>query len=392
MHVLMLSLDISLLTQTTGNARRRHERYAELLGGDLSIVVCNRRGASALAEYQGSHVTARPTASRTYVHYLTDGLRAGMAFHAERRIDVIASQDAFLTGLIGLRLRRATGAPLIVQVHSPTLDNRAFSTERLRNRPLQWLARWLLPRADAVRVVSQAERAACIRHGVAPERACVIPVAPDVARFVTPAPAEKLDAWRRRLNLPPDAPVVLWVGRPVPFKNVPLLLRAFQHVHAAMPDVHLIVAGDVALSQDDLPALADALGVAAVTHFPGPVPHDELPAVYQISALYAHPSLYEGLGLVMVEAGVSGLPVVSTATDGALEVIANGQTGLIVPTHEAQPFAQAMLELLRDPQRARAMGERARAALVERFDEERLMRQWVEMWKHVARKEKPCAS
>ncbi|MCC7209291.1 MAG: glycosyltransferase family 4 protein [Anaerolineae bacterium] len=392
MHVLILSLDTSLLTQTTGNARQRHESYASLLGGHLSVIVCNRRGPAPLEPLRAYRFQALPTNSRGYLTYLPDAARAALALHADEKIDVIASQDPFLTGLIGLRLRREMAAPLIVQVHSPTLDSREFARERPRNRILQWLARRVVRQADAVRVVSQAERAAAIRRGAPPERVCVIPVAPDVERFAAPAPPDALAAWAGRLGVAPETPLVLWVGRPVGFKNVPMLLRAFRLVHEAAPAAHLVIAGDLALSPDNLPTLAAELGIRDAVHFPGPVAHNELPALYQASAVYAHSSLYEGLGLVMVEAGAAGLPVVATATDGALEVVVNGETGYLTPPRDVGAFAEAIIGLLDDREAARRMGERARAHVLARFDSLRLMREWVAMWERVARKEPPCAS
>src|SRR5215467_5420981 len=105
MHILMVSLDTSILTQTIGDSRARHESYAEM-AGRISLVVCNRRGKSALPIYESEHVVARPTESRGYLNYLWDGFRAGMCVHAEQPIDLIASQDPFLTALIGIALRR----------------------------------------------------------------------------------------------------------------------------------------------------------------------------------------------------------------------------------------------------------------------------------------------
>src|SRR5882724_3550967 len=104
MHVLMLSMDRSVLTDTIGNSRTRHESYAAQVG-QISMVVCNQGNDHPLSPYRSERLFAQPTNSRGYFNYLLDGYRAAVRFHAKQPIDVITSQDPFLTGLIGLALR-----------------------------------------------------------------------------------------------------------------------------------------------------------------------------------------------------------------------------------------------------------------------------------------------
>lgn len=384
MHTLMISLDTLVLTQAIGNSRVRHERYAEL-AGRVSMVICNRSGSQPLTPYERGALAAIPTESRGHLAYLQDGYRQGLRVHQQHPVDVVTAQDPFLTGVIALRLGRTLRRPVIVQIVSPVIDNLYFARERLRNRALQHLARWLIRQADAVRVLSEAERQACLRHGVAPQKVCVLPVPADLRQFFTPVSTE---AWARRLNLSPDDLVLLWIARPVPFKDGPLLLRAFQRVHRQMPTARLVLVGDA--SHTALPALAAALGIADAVRWAGNVTHDHLPALYQLATLYTHSSYYEGLGVVMLEAHASGLPIVSTATDGAREIVLDGQTGLITPIRDAEGLANGILTLLRDPIRRSAMGIRARQHVQEKFDDGRLTRAWVTLWQRLAEGKPPC--
>lgn len=386
MHVLMLSMDTSILTQNIGNSRERHALYAEQ-AGLLTMVICNRR-SPALGAYQSDRVIAYPTHSRSYLHYLWDGYRMGLKFQSARPIDMIAAQDPFLTGLIGLMLRRRLHVPLILQDHSSLVDNCYFAAENPRNRWLQRLARWTLHRADAVRVVNHQERLACMRHGVAADRLCVIPVAPDLVPFLTPPTDAQINRWREQLHIGPQTPVILWVGRLVPVKNVPLLLRAFRRVQAELGDARLIMVTDRAGT-----ALSDAIaGIASSVSILSAVARADLPALYATATVYAHSSNYEGFGLVLAEAAAAGLPAVSTATDGAQEIIIEGQTGRLVPIGDEAAMAQALLDLLRDPAQCRTMGDRARQHIQDAFDEQRLMNEWIEMWRAVGEKRSPCAS
>lgn len=206
-RVLMISMDATLLTGAIGNSRARHVEYARRAGA-LDVVVCS---TAPLDPLETGALRVLPTHSRSRLLYALDGYRAGMRLARIHPPDVITTQDAFLTGIAGLWLRRALHVPLIVQNHSNIAENRAFTAERPINRVLQQIARQVLRRADAIRVINQGERAACLRLGIAPGRVSVIPVATDLARFALPD--TRID-WRARLGLTEQNQVVLWSGVP----------------------------------------------------------------------------------------------------------------------------------------------------------------------------------
>lgn len=386
-RVLMVSIDAALITRTITNSRERHEAYAREAGA-VRTVVCNLRSRGRLEPFRSASadLAATPTNSRTFLHYLRDGYRAGLSLAAACPPHVLTSQDPFLTALVALRLRRRLRLPWIVQVHGPFLENRRFAGESLLHALLQRLARLTVRRADAVRVVSRAEREACLRLGVGPERVFVVHTPANLGRFAAAVPPEGVAAWRRRLDLAPGDPVVLWVGRPVPFKNLPLLLETWPRVLAAHPRARLILAGD--MSGTPYPEEVRRRGLEATVRVPGPVPHEDLPPLFRLASVYVHPSYYEGLGLVMLEAGASGLPVVAAASDGAREIVRDGETGVLTPLAggpaDAVAFAEAVAGLLADPPRARALGAAARAHVAAAFDEAAVVAELAAMWRQVA--------
>ena len=386
MHVLMISLDTALLTHAITDSRTRHEAYAERIGR-ISMVICNRRSARPLSPYRSRLLVAEPTESRSYVHYLFDGYRLGLKAQAEAPIDLVTVQDPFVTALIGLRLRRRLGVRLIVQINGSVIDNPYYANQSWRHRLMQRLARWTVRRADAVRVLNHAERDACIRHGVEADRACVAPIPTDVRRFQAPVAQHLLASWRTKLGVTADAPVAIWVGRPDPVKDLPTLLGAFALVHKQIPAACLVLVGSV-----NNPAVRNrisSLGLDGIVRLAGPVAHADLPALYQAANVYMHSSYYEGLGLVTIEAAAAGLPVVSTATDGARDIVVDGTTGILVPIGDADALAGGVIELFTHPERARHMGERARQHVAEHFDQQKSMAGWVGMWQSVAAQERP---
>jgi len=378
-HVLMISMDATLLTGVIGDSRARHAEYARRAGG-LDVVVCAR---GHLDPVDAGALRMRSTHSRSRIAYINDGYRVAMSFAAHRPPDVITTQDPFLTGIVGLRLRRALHVPLIVQDHSSVVDNPAFARERILNRLLQVLARQVIRRADAVRVPNTHERIACIQLGLAPERVQVIPVATDISRF---AQLDTRINWRARLAVAATAPLALWVGRPVPFKNLPLLLSAFARVAERLPNACLVLAGDTA--RTSIPTLIEKYHLEHTVKLAGPVIHSDLPSLYQAANVYVHSSNYEGFGLVLVEAAAAGLPLISTAANGPQDIIQDRETGLLVPLNEAssENLADALVSLLSDPTRAKAMGERARADVMTRYDPARLTAKWISLWESVVAK------
>ena len=151
-----------------------------------------------------------------------------------------------------------------------------------------------------------------------------------------------------------------------PRKNVSLLLRAFQRVHAEHPDLKLVLVGDE--PGEAVLGLVAELGLGEAVVCGGIVSADELLRLYQGAELFVLPSMQEGLGIVVLEALACGTPVVATACGGPEGIVIDGVTGRLVHEfHDPEPLAQAILDLLADPARLAALRERCAAFAAERF-------------------------
>jgi phosphatidylinositol alpha-1,6-mannosyltransferase len=186
----------------------------------------------------------------------------------------------------------------------------------------------------------------------------------DAARF-SPDPAAG-QAVRERYGLA-GRPVVVCVSRLVPRKGQDTLIRAWPKVLRQVPGAALVVVGG-GPHQATLRRLSERIGVSPHVTFTGPVPADELPAHYAAGDVFAMPCRtrrggldVEGLGIVYLEASAAGLPVIGGDSGGAPDAIAEGESGYVVPGRDVAALAARLTELLSDPAKARAMGEKGRA-------------------------------
>ena len=159
----------------------------------------------------------------------------------------------------------------------------------------------------------------------------------------------------------------VWVGLPVAFKHMDLLLDAFALVHDRLPKARLLLVGDFT----KYPQYVQRADPAYV-RLAGRVPHDDLPPYYALSNVYVHSSTYEGVPRVLMEALASARPVVSTRHIGSQTVVRDGETGILTD-HTPASLAAGLIELLSDPERAQAMGVKGQIDALDRFDYERLM-------------------
>jgi glycosyltransferase involved in cell wall biosynthesis len=174
------------------------------------------------------------------------------------------------------------------------------------------------------------------------------PVAPDVAR-----------ATRRALGVPDDALVVGTIGRLSEQKGHRFLIEATPALLASRPRAHVLVVGD-GDRLDALRAQAAALGVAARVTFAGH--RTDVPALLGAIDVFCISSVYEGTPLALFEAMAAGKAIVSTAVDGCREVLADGETGLLVPARDPAALAAALGRALDDPALRASLARHARAA------------------------------
>ncbi len=168
---------------------------------------------------------------------------------------------------------------------------------------------------------------------------------------------------RQVLGLPEEAPVILSVGALKPRKGVDVLLRAFQRVLQEEPRAILLLVGDG--DRAGYLALAETLGIQERVRFLGSVDDELLVHCYQACDVFVLlprrvDGMFEGFGMVYLEANAYGKPVVGAASGGVTEAVCHGETGLIVPEGDWAAAAQAILRLLWNPVEAQQLGQQGR--------------------------------
>ena len=239
---------------------------------------------------------------------------------------------------------RLVGLPVIIHEHANE-SSVVPLYERLTDQVLA-------SSAAAVIAVSQTTREYNIRvKGISPGRVHVIPNGLNLDRFRP----EAIDRGKVRgsLNVPPDAPLVIGVGRLERQKRFDVWLEAAAQVHRQIPNARFLIVGDGSLRQR-LETQARELGLDTVVCFTGP--RQDVPDLLVASDLFVLSSDWEGLPITLLEALAMRVPAVATAVDGSVEVLQGSEAGRLVPPGDVESLAKAIVELLQDKNRAQTLG------------------------------------
>jgi glycosyltransferase involved in cell wall biosynthesis len=172
---------------------------------------------------------------------------------------------------------------------------------------------------------------------------------------------------RSRLGIPPDAPVLLYAGRLVPLKNLPMLIDAFSAIRREIPSARLLVVGDGPLRSEMMSAAARAGlcdagsgGGGPALVWAGEVAHAKMPRHYAAADLLVLSSLNESFSLVALEAMACGVSVLAPAVGYLPRLISDGADGLLYPAGDRGALVKRAVALLKDPAARRALGSAAR--------------------------------
>ena len=272
-------------------------------------------------------------------------------------------------GLLGMVAARLRGVPRRIYML------RGRKLERSRG-----FKRWILLAAERV-ACSCAHRVLCNSKSLLAE-AVALGLAPagkllvlgegssngvDVEHF-SPGPS----VVREQFSIPRDAPVVGFVGRLTRDKGLPELIEAFDRILLAEPSTHLLLVGWFDRAEDALDAgLRDRIHNHPRIHCSGFV--SDTSPYYRGMDLMVLPTWREGFPNAVLEAAATGIPVVTTESTGARDAVIAEVTGLLIPPGYPEAIVEAVVKLLRNPERRSHMGRAARAWVTEHYSEEQVL-------------------
>jgi len=192
-----------------------------------------------------------------------------------------------------------------------------------------------------------------------------------------------------RYGIDSSRPYVIFVGRITRQKGVPVLLRA---ASGLIPEAQLVLLAGAADTPEQLAEVTELVAGLRATRsgvfwIPEMLPAREVIQLLSHATVFACPSIYEPLGIVNLEAMACGTAVVGSRTGGIPEVVADGETGLLVPVGEPEALAAALNALLGDPDRAGAMGQAGRKRAVAEFGWPAIAAQTANLYAELVRSE-----
>ncbi|MBP9021472.1 MAG: glycosyltransferase family 4 protein [Syntrophobacterales bacterium] len=270
-------------------------------------------------------------------------------------------------GFLGRWAARLSKVPLIV--HTP--HGHVFWGYFNRPTSLFYalLERWTARITDRIVVLTEQEKKDHLSFCIAPEDKFEVVhsgVGLDNFRRVRRDPAQA----KEDLGIPSRAAVIGTVGRLTPIKGHRFLIEAARGVLAEHPDTVFILVGD-GESAEALRSLATRLGVSGNIRFLGWRP--DVAEIISAVDIFVFPSLNEGMGRAVVEAMALGKPVVASRVGGIVDIVRDGENGLLVPPADSDELAAAIKSLLSDPAERERLGQEGkRQALL--YDAERMVR------------------
>jgi D-inositol-3-phosphate glycosyltransferase len=258
----------------------------------------------------------------------------------------------WISGLAGRILADAWSAPLILTMHTLALVKDRGRTPGERPEPSERAGaeRRLLDSADRIIVNTRSEQTDLMAlYGVSPEAIDVISPGVDLETFSLDGPAAQ------RAHVPEGAFHVLFAGRIQRLKGPQVLVEAIARIPQSVP-VHLsLVGAQSGVTELDLPALIEELGLQSRVTIHPPVTAPELAEWYRSADAVAMPSYAESFGLVALEAQACGTPVLAADVGGLPQAVSDGRTGLLISSHSPDHWAEAMMRLAQNPGLRRSM-------------------------------------
>ncbi len=341
-----------------GTERQMTELVRRLDRTRFSVhVACLHRRGAWLPHVESVATSVEEFPLRSFGHWSAATAIARFArWCRRRRIRIVQTTDLY-TNIVGLPGAALAGVPV-------RIGSRRELAPPDKTSSLRALQRFAYAAAHRIVANSQAAVDQLVAEGVAPFRAVRIPNGIDLNRYPEAQP-------------PAGPPRVTMVANLREEKGHDVLVRAAGAVRRRIPAVRFELVGDGPL-RDRIAAQAKQEGVLDVFDFLGH--REDVPALLCASHAFVLPSRTEASPNCVIEAMATGLPVVTTAVGGLLELIEHGRNGLLVPVNDDRALAAALIDVLEQPLVAAALGRTARLTVAARYAFERMVASFEDLY------------
>jgi len=381
MNILGIGLDYLMLKndKVRGDVRERQLDYAKCLNS-FNLVIYSPKNLGLRAEKWSENLIVFPTNSDNKATFILGALKISSRICRKELINAITTEDPFTTGLVGYLLKKIFKIPLNVQTHVDFIDNRYWLSIRKINRLFNILGKFILKRADTIRVGTNTEKKKIAQLGISENKIFVIPVNSDLRKFNN---INGNQIRERYLDGRFDR-IALFSGRLVAQKDIPTLLKAFQIVLDKRPSTLLLILGK-GQQESCLRDLSRSLRISSNVIFTGSIAHDQIPEYLAAADIYTISSIFEGTCIAMAEAMASGKPVVATRFAGTEDLIINSKNGFIIEQKDYKTFAEKILFLLNNPNIAKDMGKKGMLRVSDFFENNKNIDMVIKLWEQTAK-------
>jgi len=372
LKILMIGTDRNLVVPGSAVSQRAKD-YANLVE-ELHIVLLSDLSHGLKDTQLGPNVWVYPTNSSSKYFRPLDAARIGNKVVFDKKFtrgkSVITTQDPFECGWAGMKIKKKWRLPLEVQIHT-----NPFSVSfggGLENTVRKFFMKKILRSADGIRVVNQSVGNKVSEYSRG--RVMVLPIFIDREAIEKKSPSFDLHTkypWQF---------ILLSVGRLAPEKNLTLALEVLARVRDGYDKTGLVIVGS-GPEEERLKSYAKKLGISEAVDFVGW--QDDLVSYYKTANAFIQTSAFEGYGMALVEAGLSGLPVVTTPVGIATKLI-HTKDALIFPPNRDM-FAGGIADLIQHNDKRKALAESLKKTLeTELITKEKYLEELVGGWGIIA--------
>lgn len=349
-------------------------------GHHVKVYTARLPGYPSYEQWEGIHIHRFRAVARPFSYPFIPGLIPALT---RDRCDILhAHINSPMTVDFTTLSSRLVNTPLVITYHADALmSDIAAKTPFFRRwlRQIYWLSRHIAANiAKHLIVTSPIYRESSQFLQRYRGKTSVIPAS--VNPFYLNPPHKTTEA-KQHLGFNPNELLLLFVGRLVPYKGLHVLLRAFRQILRQIPSVQLAIVG-AGPQESFLRDRCQKYGIADAVHFKGVLSRRHLREIYSACDVFVLPSRSrsEAFGIVLLEAMAQAKPVVATHVGGIPYVIDDRVTGLLVPPFDPGPLAQAITQLLSDPNYRQLLGQAGRNRVLTHFKREPITQKLEELY------------